>query len=113
MAMLNIYPYNNGHIMVAPLKHVKELSRLTDPEILDLFKTVEKMRSLLQKTLQPQGYNIGINISRAAGAGIPGHLHVHIVPRWQGDTNFMPIVAKTKVISQSIEELYKQLLKRC
>jgi len=113
MAMLNIFPYNNGHIMVAPLKHVKELSRLSDAEMLDLFKTVEKMRSLLQETLQPQGYNIGINIARAAGAGIPGHLHVHIVPRWQGDTNFMPIVAKTKVISQSIEELYKQLLKKC
>lgn len=109
IAMLNIFPYNNGHIMIAPIKHIKDFSLLNNTELLDLFKTVEKAKSLLDKVLQPQGYNIGINLSRAAGAGIPGHLHVHIVPRWNGDTNFMLVIAKTKVISQSLEELHKQL----
>lgn len=109
VAVLNIFPYNNGHLMVSPLRHVKDLSGLKEEEMLDLFKSLNKAKSLLDKVLKPHGYNIGINISRVAGAGIPGHLHVHIVPRWSGDTNFMPVVGETKVISQSLEELYKKL----
>ena len=95
--------------MVSPIRHVKELSELTNQEILDLFKTVDLSKKLLDKTLKPEGYNIGINISKSAGAGILGHLHIHIVPRWQGDTNFMPVLYNTKIISQSLEQLYKLL----
>jgi ATP adenylyltransferase len=109
LCLLNIFPYNNGHVMVSPKRHVKDLSGLSDKEILGLFKSVNRAKDLLDKTLRPHGYNIGMNISEFAGAGIPGHLHVHIVPRWKGDTNFMPVIFNTKVISQSLEELLKQL----
>ncbi len=95
--------------MVAPIKHVKELSELKDEELLGLFKTVNLSKRLLDEVLKPEGYNIGINMLKSAGAGIPGHLHVHIVPRWQGDTNFMPVLYNTKIISQSLEELQKRL----
>jgi ATP adenylyltransferase len=109
MCMLNIFPYNNGHLMIAPLLHAKNLSKLNDVELLDLLRSVEKARLLLDKTLKPEGYNIGINMSAVAGAGIPGHLHVHIVPRWKGDTNFMPVLGNTKIISQSLTQLHKLL----
>jgi ATP adenylyltransferase len=95
--------------MVAPIKHVKDLTKLSDVQLLDLMRSVEKARALLAQTLNPAGFNIGINMSAIAGAGIPGHLHVHIVPRWKGDTNFMPVVGDTKVISQSLEQLRKIL----
>ena len=107
--VLNIYPYNNGHLMVAPLCHVRDFSMLDDAQLLDLMRSVEKARALLKEALSPDGFNIGVNMSRTAGAGIPGHLHVHIVPRWNGDTNFMPIIGNTKVISQSLVELHKTL----
>lgn len=106
---MNIFPYNNGHLMVSPLKHVKDFSGLSDAETLDLIRGLEKAKRLLAQTIRPHGYNIGINISKAAGAGIAGHLHIHIVPRWRGDTNFMPILFDTKIISQSLDELYKLL----
>lgn len=109
IAMLNIFPYNNGHVMISPLRHVKELGLLRKTEMLDLFSTLTKAKSLLQKILKPDGFNIGINIGKSAGAGIIGHLHIHIVPRWTGDTNFMPVLYGTKIISQSLAELYKQL----
>ncbi|MCX7927573.1 MAG: HIT domain-containing protein [Candidatus Omnitrophica bacterium] len=109
MCIMNIYPYNNGHLMVAPLRHKGNLRDLKEQELLDLIKAVVKAQSLLDKVLKPEGYNIGINEGQIAGAGIPGHLHVHIVPRWQADTNFMPITADTKVISQSLDQLYKKL----
>ncbi|HLD82331.1 MAG TPA: HIT domain-containing protein [Candidatus Omnitrophota bacterium] len=109
VSMLNIFPYNNGHLLIAPLRHVKKISQLTDVEILDLFKALTGSKRLLDRVLRPHGYNIGINISRAAGAGIPGHLHLHIVPRFEGDTNFMPVLYETRVISQSLDELYKKL----
>lgn len=108
-AMLNIFPYNNGHVMVSPLRHIKEIEQLKDVEALDLFRSLNKVKKLLNKVMKPDGYNIGINISKAAGAGFTGHLHIHIVPRWQADTNFMCSVADAKVIPQSLEELYKQL----
>jgi ATP adenylyltransferase len=109
LALLNIYPYNNGHIMVSPKRHVRDISLLKDAEMLDLLKSVNKAKGLLEKTLKPDGYNIGMNISASAGAGITGHLHIHIVPRWKGDTNFMPVLAGTKVISQSLKSLRKLL----
>lgn len=108
-SLLNIFPYNNGHVMVSPVRHVREPSQLKDYEILDLFRTLNRVKNLLQKVLNPDGYNIGINISKGAGAGITGHMHIHIVPRWIGDTNFMPVIYNTKVISQSLDELYKRL----
>lgn len=95
--------------MVSPLRHVGELSDLTDTETLEVFKTVASATKLLDTILQPDGYNIGINLSEFAGAGIPGHLHIHIVPRWKGDTNFMPVIANTKIISQSLKELFTLL----
>jgi ATP adenylyltransferase len=107
--MLNIFPYNNGHVMVAPIRHINRLSQLKEKETLDLFRTLNKVQILLDRVLKPQGYNIGINISKSAGAGITGHLHIHIVCRWQGDTNFMTTIYDTKIISQSLDELYKQL----
>jgi ATP adenylyltransferase len=109
ISLMNLFPYNNGHLLVSPLRHVGELARLKDFEVLDLFKTLAKTKKLLDKVLKPNGYNIGINISQIAGAGITGHLHIHIVPRWKGDTNFMPVLNDTKVISQSLRELYQQL----
>jgi ATP adenylyltransferase len=107
--ILNIFPYNNGHLMVVPSRHIAGMDKLSAGEVLDLFKSVNSAQKILDKALKPDGYNLGINISRHAGAGITGHLHIHIVPRWQGDTNFMPVVHNTKIISQSLEELEKKL----
>ena len=109
MVMLNIYPYNNGHMLISPLRHIRDISQMQEDEILDLFKSLNKAKNLLQKVLSPQGYNIGFNLTRVAGAGITGHLHLHIVPRWVGDTNFMPVVFGTKIISQSLGQLTKKL----
>jgi ATP adenylyltransferase len=111
VCMLNIFPYNNGHLMLAPLRHKGGLSQLTDDEALDLFKALKKAESLLRNTLKPHGFNIGMNISRAAGAGIRGHLHLHIVPRWVGDVNFMSTCSATKVIPQSLKALHQELLR--
>jgi ATP adenylyltransferase len=108
--MLNIFPYNNGHLMIAPRRHCADISLLKEKELLDLMHSVTHAKRLLEKVLVPEGFNIGINIGRSAGAGIPGHLHVHIVPRWNGDTNFMPVASGTKVLSQSLDELLKQLV---
>lgn len=108
--ILNIFPYNNGHLMVAPIKHCADITLLKDEEVLDLFRSLKEAKKLLDRVLRPQGYNIGINLNDVAGAGVTGHLHIHIVPRWKGDTNFMPIIGNTKVISQSLKELFKQLI---
>ncbi|MDD5432886.1 MAG: HIT domain-containing protein [Candidatus Omnitrophica bacterium] len=109
IAILNTFPYNSGHVMVCPLRHVKDIEQLSEIEILDLFSTLKKAKKMLTETLKPEGFNIGINLSKPAGAGITNHIHIHIVPRWTGDTNFMPTLFSTKVISQSLEELYKLL----
>ncbi len=108
-ALLNIYPYNNGHIMVSPFRHVKDLRGLTDTELLDMMKLVKEMQVLLEKKIKPHGFNIGINTGRVGGAGYRGHIHVHIVPRWTGDTNFMPVIGNTKIIAQSLKELHRLL----
>lgn len=109
MAMLNIFPYNNGHIMVAPKRHLKTLQGLRDEEMLDLMKLLNIYQSKLEKLLKPDGFNIGINLGKVGGAGFAGHAHIHIVPRFIGDSNFMPILSNTKVISESLESLYKRL----
>jgi len=98
--------------MVVLNRHISSLEKLNDEEILDINKTIIKMIKVLKKILKPQGINIGINIGKIAGAGIENHLHFHIVPRWLGDTNFMPVLSNTKVISQSLRELYNQI-KKC
>ena len=106
-SMLNIYPYNNGHVMVAPLRHVKSLEYLKAEELVDLMDLVVKTKKVLDKKIKPHGYNIGLNIGKASGAGFAGHIHKHIVPRWTGDTNFMPAASGTKVISESLDAMYK------
>ena len=110
-SMLNLYPYNNGHVMVAPYRHVKGMEELSDPELLDIVKLMNRTKVLLDKKLKPHGYNIGANIGRVSGAGFAGHVHIHIVPRWIGDVNFMPVIAGSKVVSESLDAMYKLLRK--
>lgn len=109
LVVLNRYPYNNGHLLVAPKKHVARLDQLDDGVALELTQTIGRMTALLEKTLQPQGFNVGLNLGRVAGAGLPGHLHWHIVPRWNGDTNFMPVLGNVNVIPQSLDALWQLL----
>jgi len=109
-AVLNLYPYSNGHCLVLPNRHVGDISKLSQEEYVALMGLVKKTKDLLQSVFKPHGFNIGINLGRMAGAGIPGHLHVHIVPRWKADHNFMPVTASTKVISQSLSVIYKKLI---
>ena len=111
-SMLNLYPYNNGHVMVAPYRHVRSLELLTDGELLDLMALINRTKVLLDKKFRPHGYNIGLNLGKIAGAGFAGHVHIHIVPRWTGDTNFMPVISGTKIVSESLEAVYKLLKKR-
>ncbi len=108
-AVLNIYPYNNGHLLIVTNRHVGDFDRLSCDERKDLFDLMLTTKTLLSQTLKSQGYNIGINLGRVAGAGFPGHLHIHLVPRWKGDVNFMPVTAHTKVLSQSLRALYEGL----
>jgi len=110
-SVLNIFPYNNGHILVAPYKHTASLNKLTRPQIQELMELVTESMNLLKKKLKPHGFNVGINIGKVAGAGYDKHIHFHIVPRWDADTNFMPILADTKVIAQSLGQLYEVLTK--
>ena len=108
-SVLNIYPYNNGHLMVLPKRHVEDLAQLKRAEREELMDLLEHSQKLLDAVVKPTGYNIGINLGRAAGAGFPGHLHIHVVPRWLGDVNFMPVVSDTRVISQALKSVYKRL----
>ncbi|MFH1856169.1 MAG: HIT domain-containing protein [Candidatus Omnitrophota bacterium] len=109
--MLNIFPYNNGHLMIAPMKHTGEITELTDEEMLEIMRLIKKSCKILKKLLKPHAFNVGVNLGRYAGAGVEDHLHFHVVPRWSGDANFMPVVSNTKVIPQSLDELYKKLKK--
>lgn len=108
-AMLNLYPYNNGHVMIVPYRHVKSLARLREEEMFSLMAHVRDCTEMLRTLLQPHGFNIGLNEGRVAGAGFKDHVHLHIVPRWEGDTNYMPILSHTKVISESLESLYRKI----
>jgi ATP adenylyltransferase len=107
--VLNRFPYNNGHLLIAPKAHKARPDDLTPDETLDLQDTIGVMIRLLEKRMSPDGFNVGLNLGRAAGAGLPGHLHWHVVPRWHGDTNFMPVLADTRVIVQSLDALYDLL----
>ena len=107
--LLNLYPYNNGHLLIAPKRHVGELTGLTREEMSELAETSQAMVNLLKKAFHPDGFNIGANLGAVAGAGVPGHFHLHIVPRWTGDTNFMPVLGETRVISEGLEVTYRKL----
>ncbi|BEH10320.1 MULTISPECIES: HIT family protein [Geobacter] len=109
LVMLNRYPYTNGHLMVAPLRHTADMDSLSDAEMLDLFRTVRLCRSILRDAASPNGYNIGINLGKAAGAGVDDHLHVHVVPRWNGDTNFMGVVADLRVVPEGLQAAWDRL----
>jgi ATP adenylyltransferase len=111
-ALLNRYPYNNGHLLLAPYRHVGQVEALRGEEWGQVLDLAQQLIRRLRRTLHPDGFNIGANLGRVGGAGIPGHLHLHIVPRWQGDTNFMPILGGAKVISQSLDALYDELTGR-
>jgi ATP adenylyltransferase len=108
-ALLNRYPYTGGHLMVVPYKQAADLPELTDEELADLMKLTRRCEGVLRRVMKPDGFNIGLNIGRAAGAGIAEHLHVHIVPRWNGDTNFMAVIAGATVVPQALTELAKEL----
>ena len=109
MVVMNRYPYNNGHIMVAPKRHVADIEKLDEHELLDLMQSVVAMKKMLKNKLKPHGFNIGLNCGKIAGAGIADHMHFHIVPRWNGDSNFMPVIANTKVIPQALDNLHQIL----
>ncbi|MCL0057917.1 HIT domain-containing protein [Dehalococcoidales bacterium] len=107
--IMNTYPYNPGHLLIVPYRHVANLEELTDEELHEHFKIVSRSIKLLKQVFNPDGFNIGINIGKVAGAGIEEHFHTHIVPRWQGDTSFMPVLAEVKVIPEALAETYKKL----
>ena len=107
--ILNAFPYNPGHLMIAPYRHTANLQDLSEDEAREHFDIVRKSVELLTRALKPAGFNVGLNIGKVAGAGIEEHLHTHIVPRWQGDANFMPVLSNTKVISEALAATYKKL----
>ena len=108
-ALLNRYPYNGGHLMVVPYKEVADLNGLTEDEMTDLWRLVRRCVNALTAVMKPDGFNVGINLGKVAGAGILEHLHIHIVPRWNGDTNFMPVIADTGVVPQALSETAAKL----
>ncbi|MCL5788391.1 MAG: HIT domain-containing protein [Candidatus Marsarchaeota archaeon] len=109
VVVMNLYPYNPGHLLVAPRSHVEDFDMLNDSQMLDMLITLRKWIKLLKKALRPDGFNLGANLGEDAGAGLPEHLHVHVVPRWKGDTNFMPTTASTKVVPELLEDTYNKL----
>lgn len=109
--VMNKYPYNSGHIMVCPIRHAGNFEDLDEDELFDLVKTLRLSITAVKKALKPHGYNLGLNSGRVAGAGIEGHLHFHLVPRWNGDTNFMPVISDVKVVSEHLVQTYRKLKK--
>lgn len=108
--MLNAYPYNPGHLLIAPYRHIGSLTELNEAERNEHFALVSRSIEVLKKTYNPAGYNIGSNLGKVAGAGIDDHFHSHVVPRWQGDTNFIPVLADTRVIPQALKDTYQDLV---
>lgn len=109
VVVLNRYPYNNGHLLVAPRLHKAQLDQLDDAEAMEVHRVITRYVGLLQRLMNAEGFNVGLNLGRVAGAGLPGHLHWHLVPRWNGDTNFMPVLAGLDVIPQSLEAAWDLL----
>lgn len=111
-AIMNLFPYNSGHLLVAPYAHVDSLEKLPDDAALDLLRVTNLSLRILRAELRPEGFNVGINLGRVAGAGIEAHVHLHIVPRWNGDTNFMPLFGETRVMPEHLDATYRKLRKR-
>ena len=109
IAVLNKFPYSSGHVMVAPRAHVGSLTGLDDGQTLALMGLVRRSLSVLEQVMRPEGFNVGANLGRVAGAGIPDHVHVHIVPRWNGDTNFMPVLDEVKVINEHLDRTWEKV----
>lgn len=107
--MLNLYPYNNGHLMVAPYQHVPSIEKLDAPTLAELMAQAQLALRALRLVMNPDGFNMGINEGKVAGAGFDEHMHLHIVPRWNGDTNFMPVIADIKVIPEHLDIVYQKL----
>ncbi len=112
VVLINRFPYTNGHLLICPKNHKADLIDLSDSELLDLQKQTAAGMDLLRRAMSAQGFNVGINLGRCAGAGVPGHLHQHLVPRWGGDTNFISVVGSVRVVPQAIEQLYDELLRQ-
>lgn len=108
-ALLNTYPYNGGHLMVVPYRQVAELNELTDEEAAGVMKLTQECITALKRCMRPDGFNVGLNLGKCAGAGIVEHLHIHVVPRWTGDTNFMPVLGQTSVLPQALSDIAAQL----
>ncbi len=109
--VMNRFPYSNGHLLVSLSEHKSDMSELTEDELLEMTRTIRDSLEVLRATLQPQGFNVGYNVGRCAGAGLPGHLHAHVVPRWSGDTNFMAVIGGTRIVPDSLDALYVELQK--
>ncbi len=107
--MLNLYPYNNGHLMISPYRHVPSPEQLEEDELTEMMLMLNRSLDVLRRAMHPDGFNVGINIGKAAGAGIEHHVHLHIVPRWRADTNFMPALSQTRVIPELLDETYQKL----
>jgi ATP adenylyltransferase len=107
--MLNAYPYNNGHVMVSPYRHVPSIEELDEPALLELMHLAQQSLGALRTAYSPEGFNLGINQGKVAGAGVEHHVHLHVVPRWGADTNFMPVIGDTRVLPQSLEDSYRDL----
>jgi len=109
LVMMNRFPYNNGHLMVAPRAHLGSLTDLTDDQTAAVMRLVRRSLGVLDGVMHPEGFNVGVNLGRVAGAGFPDHVHVHVVPRWNGDTNFMPVLAEVKVVNEHLDRTWEKL----
>lgn len=109
IVLFNKFPYNNGHLLIAPVRHIGDLSDVSNEEMLEFMQMTRDCQEVLKEAIKPHGFNVGMNFGRCAGAGLPDHMHIHIVPRWNGDTNYMHVCSDTDVISQSLTELYDEL----
>lgn len=112
VVVFNRFPYNNGHLLIAPMRHIGSMEQATESELLSMTRLIRDSQKLLSAAIQPHGFNVGMNFGRCAGAGLPDHMHIHVVPRWNGDTNFMHVCSDTDVISQSMTDLYALLLEQ-
>jgi ATP adenylyltransferase len=110
VVLINRYPYTNGHLLIAPREHVPDLELMSDEAAADFHRQTTRAMKLLKLAISPQGFNIGINLGRCAGAGLPGHVHQHVVPRWAGDTNFMSVVGEVRVVPQAMTQLHRELM---
>ena len=110
--MLNAFPYNPGHLMIAPYRHTGNYDDLTNDELLEMNLLTQRCIKVIRDAMSPQGFNLGVNMGKVAGAGFEGHVHLHLVPRWNGDTNFMPVVGDVKVLPEALHETYRALLER-